>query len=124
MCNIPVRQRHQMVQPRRWGESENRMRKDEFRAVEQCKILCGDKLLQLRVFSDGKLHTYDVLALKATTWRTLATSLAGAGLSLADAMHQAEERARLECGVSVLTFRWRPTDKPPKPGGRNRSWVS
>ena len=81
------------------------MLKDEFRAVEQCKILCGDKLLQLRVFSDGKLHTYDVLALKATTWRTLATSVAGAGLSLADAIHEAEERARLECGVSALTFR-------------------
>jgi hypothetical protein len=100
------------------------MRKGEFRAVEQCKILCGDKLLQLRVFSDGKLHTYDVLALKATTWRTLATSLADAGLSLADAMHQAEERVRLECGVSMLTFRWHPTDKRPKAGRRNRTWVS
>ena len=112
-----------MVQPRRWRGTQNCMRNDEFRAVDQCKILCGDTLLQLRIFSDGRVHTYDVLSMKGTAWRTLATSTAGAGLSLQDAVHQAEERARLECGVSVLTFRWHPTDKPPKPSGRNRSWV-
>jgi len=100
------------------------MSKDDFRSIDQCKILCGNTLLQLRIFSDGRVYSYDVLALKSTTWRTLASSLVGAGLSLQDAMHQAEERARLECGVSVLTFRWHPTDKPPKPGGRNRSWIS
>jgi hypothetical protein len=100
------------------------MRKNEFRSVDQCKILCGCTLLQLRIFSDGRVHSYDVLALKGTTWRTLASSFVGAELSLQDAMHQAEERARLECGVSVLTFRWHPTDKPLQPGGRNRSWIS
>jgi hypothetical protein len=100
------------------------MRNDELRTVDQCKILCGDNLLQLRIFSDGKVHTYDVLSLKGTTWRTLAASVAGANLTLQEAVHQAEERARLECGVSVLTFRWHPPDKPPKPSGRYRSRVS
>jgi hypothetical protein len=97
------------------------MRKDEFRTVDQCKILCGHTLLQLRIFSDGGAHAYEVLSLKGTTWRTLAASIAGAELSFQDAVHQAEERARLECGVSTLTFRWHPTDKPPKPSGRSRS---
>jgi hypothetical protein len=111
-----------MVQPRAWGVW-NCMRNDEFRAVDQCKVLCGNTLLQLRLFSNGRVHSYDVLSLKGTTWRTLAASLAGTDLSFQDAVHQAEERARLECGVSTLTFRWHPTDRPPKPSGRNRSWI-
>ena len=84
--------------------------------VEQCDVLCGLKLLHLRILFDGETHLYDLQIMTVTSWRALSHSSPGLHLSLDRARELAEEQALVSCGVARLKFKWEVATVPPSPG--------
>jgi hypothetical protein len=86
------------------------------RVVEQCDVLCGLKLLHLRILFDGETHLYDLHIMRVTSWRALSQSSPGLQLSLDRAKELAEEQALVSCGVAQLKFKWEVATVSPSPG--------
>lgn len=88
------------------------------RLVSQCHILCGAKLLHLRILFDGESYLYDMHIMRLTAWRLEARSVPSVHLSVAEAKALVEEQAQIICGVGELPFKWESPNSAPKTGGR------
>jgi hypothetical protein len=97
------------------------MKLDQPRLIDQCHVLCGAKLLHLRILYDGENHFYDLHLMHLTAWRLVMRSAPAIQLNFAKAKDLVEEQARITCGAAHLSFKWVRPGSAPTPGGRFRS---
>jgi hypothetical protein len=97
------------------------MKLDQPRLIDQCHVLCGAKLLHLRILYDGENHFYDLHLMHLTTWRLVLRSAPATQLNFAKAKDLVEEQARITCGVAHLSFKWATPGSAPISGGRSKS---
>jgi hypothetical protein len=91
---------------------------DQPRLIDQCHVLCGSKLLHMRILCDGENHFYHLHLMHLTAWRLVLRSAPAIQLSFAQAKALAEEQARISCGVTHLVFKWASPGSAPSPVGR------
>lgn len=94
------------------------MKRDQPKIAEQCHLVCGTKVIHLRILNDGEAHQYDLHALWLTSWRIVCRSAPALRLSLEAARDLVEEQARITCGRDSLKFHWATPTSAPRPSGR------
>jgi hypothetical protein len=97
------------------------MKLDQPKLVEQCHLVCGTKVMHLRLLYDGEGYQFDLHTLRLTSWKAVRRSSPDVPLTLKEAKELAEKQARITCGKDSLKFPWTSPTSAPRPSGRVRA---